>query len=121
MSLLRKIKKRKKARALRVRDKIKNSQYLRLSVFRSLSNIYAQLIDDKKGITLASHSSLHLKSKKADKANNKMHIAHKVGLEFAKVILDLGINKVVFDRGTYLFHGRIKSLADGLKEGGLEI
>ena len=118
MSLLRKIKERKNNRALRVRQKIKNSQYMRLSVFRSLNNIYAQLIDDRKSITLASHSSLNLKTTKNDSKINK---AHKVGLELAKVILDLGINKVVFDRGAYLFHGRIKSLVDGLKEGGLEI
>lgn len=117
MSLHRKIAKRTQARALRVRNKIRLSDYLRLSVFRSLSNIYAQVIDDKKGITLTSCSSCKIEKSGSD----KKEIAYKVGLELAKKVLDLGIKRVVFDRGSYLFHGRVQSLAQGLKEGGLEL
>lgn len=117
MSLRRKVAKRTQARALRVRKKLKASDYLRLSVFRSLKYIYAQVIDDKKGMTLISHSSKDL-----DKSeHNKKDIAYNVGLELAKKVLNLGIKKVAFDRGSYLFHGRVKALADGLKEGGLDL
>lgn len=120
MSQIRKIAKRTRARALRVRKKIKLSDYLRVSVFRSLKYTYAQIIDDKKGETLLSYSSKDIKDFKKSEIDKK-DIAHKVGLELAKKALDLGIKKVVFDRGSYLFHGRVKSLADGLREGGLDL
>jgi len=117
VSLHRKVAKRTQARALRVRKKIKLSEYLRISVFRSLKYIYAQLIDDKNRTTLTSCSSRGSDKSETGKKND----AYQVGLELAKKVLDLGIKKVVFDRGPYLFHGRVSSLAQGLKEGGLEL
>ncbi len=117
MSLSRKIANRTQSRALRVRKKIKLSEHLRVSVFRSLNQIYAQVIDDAKGTTLTSHSSLGIEKSQ----EGKQDVAHKVGVELAKKALGLGIKKVVFDRGSYLFHGRVKSLAQGLREGGLEL
>ena len=115
MSLARKIKLRAKRRALRVRSKIK-SDFPRVSVFRSLNQIYAQVIDNKNHHTLTSFSSLDLKD-----AKGKKEKAFIVGKELAKKALELGINTVVFDRGPYLYHGRVQSLAEGLKEGGLKV
>ena len=89
----------------------------RLSVFRSNKNIYAQIIDDEKGNTLASASS---KSKDFDKFENKKKAALEVGKKIAKKALKKGISLVKFDRGGYLYHGRIKSLADGAREAGLK-
>lgn len=117
MSLLRKIALRTQRRKNRVRKRIKSSELPRVSVFRSLSHIYAQLIDDKNHKTVTSCSSLELKKIKGDKKT----IAHAVGRELAKRALDQGVKNVVFDRGPFLYHGRIKSLADGLREGGLQL
>lgn len=117
MSLARKIKLRTKRRALRVRKKIRREDFPRISVFRSLKYIYAQIINDKSRKTLVSCSSLELKKTKGDKKER----AHMVGKELAKRALEQGISTVVFDRGSYLYHGRVKSLAEGLKEGGLKI
>lgn len=86
----------------------------RLSVFRSNKHITVQLIDDSKKTTLASSSD----NKKRDK-KNKMDIAHEVGLEIAKKASDLKMKKVIFDRGSYKYHGRVKSLAEGARKGGL--
>jgi len=117
MSLTRKIKKRTQSRVLRVRSKFKDSGLLRVSVFRSLKYIYAQIIDDIQQKTLVSCSSLELK----DAKGNKTETAKNVGLELAKRAKSAGIEKVVFDRGRYLYHGRVQSLAEGLREGGLQI
>ncbi len=87
----------------------------RLSVFRSANQIYAQIVDDIKGHTLVSACSLKVDSK--DKS--KREIAHQVGVEVAKKALEKKISKVVFDRSGYLYHGRVKALADGAREGGL--
>lgn len=116
MSLERKIKQRTKRRVLRVRKRILPSENPRISVFRSLNHIYAQAIDDKNQVTIASCSSLELKNLKGDKKEKSFS----VGKELAKRLLDQGISTVVFDRGRYLFHGRVKSLAQGLKEGGIK-
>ena len=94
------------------------AQKPRLSVFRSNTDIYAQLIDDENGNTLASASSKD-KDIKAQKAN-KVDKSKMVGSALAQKATALGINTVTFDRGGYLFHGRIKSLADGAREGGLQ-
>ncbi len=102
-------------RAFRVRNRIKRSGRLRLSVFRSLKHIYAQIIDDEKGVTLAAASSLALKLK-----GPKTEVARQVGLALAKEALAKGIKQVVFDRGPYKYHGRVKALAEGAREGGLE-
>jgi|SRR5882672_10719835 len=90
----------------------------RLSVFRSNSDIYVQLIDDVKGFTLASASSRD-KDIKAQKGN-KVEISKLVGTAIATKANSLGITDVVFDRGGYLYHGRVKSVADGAREGGLK-
>ena len=87
----------------------------RLTVFRSNTQIYAQLIDDVNGKTLASASSLGLKDKV-----NKIEQAAKVGALLAKVAMEAGITEVVFDRNGYLYHGRVKQLADAAREAGLK-
>lgn len=87
----------------------------RLSVFRSNTAIYAQLIDDVKGVTLASSSSLELKLK-----NNNLETAKAVGKDIAKKAKEAKIKTVVFDRSGYLYHGKIKALADAARENGLE-
>lgn len=93
---------------------------LRLSVFRSLNHIYAQIIDDSVGSTLVSASSLDspLKDMQQHKGNSKT--AKEVGALVAQRAIEKGIKKVVFDRSGYLYHGRIKALADAAREAGLE-
>lgn len=87
----------------------------RLCVFRSNPAIYAQLIDDVKGVTIASSSSLELKLK-----NNNLEAAAAVGKDIAEKAKKAKIKTVVFDRGGYLYHGRVKALADAARENGLE-
>ncbi len=89
----------------------------RLSVFRSNKEIYAQVIDDVKGVTLTAASSLE---KGVEKSGTKIEMAAKVGKLVAERALAAGVNQVVFDRNGYLYHGRVKSLADGAREGGLK-
>jgi large subunit ribosomal protein L18 len=104
-------------RARRVRRRLKSlgAGRPRLSVFRSAKNIYAQVIDDAKGVTIAAASSLESGiDKGADKDG-----AAKVGALVAKRALDKGAKDVVFDRGGYIYHGRIKALADAAREAGL--
>lgn len=112
---------RKAARAkrhTRVRAKISGTaECPRLNVFRSAKNIYAQLIDDVNGVTLCSASSL---SKDFEGNGGNKDGAKKVGELIAKHALEKGITEVVFDRGGYIFHGRVKELADGAREGGLK-
>ncbi len=88
----------------------------RLAVFRSNAGIYVQLIDDLSGKTLVSASSQELKAEKG----TKVEISKKVGISIAKKALAAGLADVVFDRGGFLYHGRIKSLAEGAREGGLK-
>jgi large subunit ribosomal protein L18 len=102
-------------RKFRVRNRVKRTGRLRLSVFRSLNHIYAQIIDDEKGETLVAESSLALKLK-----GNKTDVARKVGLALAEKAIAKGIKQVAFDRGPYKYHGRVKALAEGAREGGLE-
>jgi large subunit ribosomal protein L18 len=90
----------------------------RLSVFRSNTDIYAQLIDDTKGATLASASTKD-KDIKAQKGT-KSEKSKLVGAAVARKAVDLGVKEVVFDRSGYLYHGRVKSVADGAREGGLK-
>jgi large subunit ribosomal protein L18 len=103
----------------RIRKKIAGStEKPRLSVFRSNTDIYAQLIDDVKGVTLASASS---KEKDiAAQQGNKVSKSKLVGQSIARKATELGVKDCVFDRGGYLYHGRVKSLADGAREGGLQ-
>ena len=90
----------------------------RLCVFRSLKNIYAQIIDDDKGITLVATSSLDAELKEVYGGNKEA--AKKVGELIAKKALEKGIDTVVFDRGGYIYHGRVQELADGAREAGLK-
>ena len=102
----------------RVRGKVSGTaEKPRMSVYRSTKNIYVQLIDDVKGVTLCSASSLD-KAFEGDGGNKEG--AKKVGELIAKRALDKGIETVVFDRGGYLYHGRVKELADGAREAGLK-
>lgn len=117
MSLKRKVAQGTRRRALRVRSRLKTDGMPRISVFRSLRYIYAQVIDDQAQKTLASCSSLELEGLKGDKTA----VAHAVGVELAKRALSKNVSKAVFDRGRFLYHGRVKALADGLREGGIQI
>lgn len=107
----------RKIRHERIRKDIYGTSLIpRLNVYRSNKNIFAQLIDDEKGITLVSASTLELK----DIKNNNIETATKVGELIAKKAKKAKISKVVFDRGGYLYHGRVKALADAARENGLE-
>lgn len=87
----------------------------RLNVFRSLSHVYVQLIDDQKGVTIAAAKDLEIKGKNLKKSE----LAFKVGELIANKADKLGIKKVVFDKSFYKYHGRIKAIADGARQGGL--
>ena len=105
-------------RHTRVRGKISGTpERPRLNVFRSNANIYAQIIDDVNGVTLASASTLE---KEFEGATGNAEAARKVGLKLAERAKDKGISAVVFDRGGYIYHGRVAALAEGAREGGLE-
>ena len=106
-------------RQVRVRHKARQAGRVRLSVFRSGKHIYAQLIDDAKGVTLASASSLHKEVKGKAKSTSTVEAARAVGEEIAKRAKEAKVKEVVFDRSGYLFHGRVKALADAAREGGL--
>ena len=106
------------ARHQRVRNKISGTaQCPRLDVFRSLQNIYAQLIDDEAGVTLVSASTVEKDF--TEYGGNKV-AAHKVGEVLAQRAKDKGIEECVFDRGGYIYHGRVQELAEGAREGGLK-
>ena len=109
--------KTRKHRHTRVRGKISSTaQRPRLNVYRSNSNIYAQVIDDVAGVTLVSASTLE----KDVKGNSKTEKAAFVGETIAKRAVEKGITEVVFDRGGYLYHGRVQALADAARENGLK-
>ena len=109
----------RQARHARVRKTVSGtSEIPRLNVFRSNSNIFAQIIDDTKGVTLASASSID-KDLKLENGGN-IEAAVKVGELIAKRAKKAKITKVVFDRGGYLYHGRVKALAEAARENGLE-
>ena len=108
---------RRKRRHRRVRGKVHGSANRpRLCVFRSSKGIYAQLIDDDAGVTLASASTLNL----GGASGTKSEKAAEVGKLVAQRAREAGVASVTFDRGGYLYHGRVKALADGAREGGLE-
>ena len=101
----------------RIREKLSGTaERPRLNVFRSLNHIYAQVIDDQKGETLVSVSTLALKVK----TGGNVAAAKEIGKAIAEKATAKGIKKVVFDRGGFLYHGRIKALADAAREAGLE-
>ena len=103
-------------RKLRARRKVRVAagERLRLSVFRSSKHIYAQIIDDKNGITLAAASSASVKT------GTTTDTAAAVGKALAEAAVAKGVKQVVFDRGQYKYHGRVKALADAAREGGLD-
>ena len=106
----------RKKRHARVRVKVQGTTEVpRLNVYRSNTNIYAQIIDDTKGVTLASASSLKLENV----SKSSSEAAAQVGKLIAEVAKEKGITKVVFDRGGYLYHGRVKALAEAARENGL--
>ena len=116
----------KTARAARVRRHIRVRHDLagtlerpRLAVFRSLSHIYVQVIDDAAGHTLASASDLDADVRKSKNGKKKSEVASLVGTAIAKKAKDKGISAVVFDRGGFKYHGRVKALADAARKGGL--
>jgi len=117
---------KRQRRHIRIRSKIKGTKERpRLCVFRSANHIYAQLIDDENQKTLAAASDLELvKSKKtiagSKKGGAKLNIAKEVGKLIAEKAKKAKIEKVVFDRGGFVFHGRIKSLAEGAREAGIK-
>ncbi len=118
------MKNNKTFRRNRIRQRIKKvvsgtSDYPRLSVFRSNKEIYCQLIDDVNGKTIVQTSSRD-KSIADLKLKSNIEISFNVGKSVAELALKKGIDKIKFDRGGYLYHGRIKSLADGAREGGLK-
>ncbi len=92
----------------------------RLSVFRSSKQIYAQIIDDTKGATLASASSLEKDLRALLKNGATVDAAKQIGKLIAERATKAGVKEVVFDRGSYMFHGRVKAVAEGAREGGLE-
>lgn len=108
----------RKKRHARVRSKISGTaQRPRLNVFRSNKNIYAQLIDDVAGVTLVSAST---QEKDFEGAGNNVEAATKIGEIIAKRATEKNITAVIFDRGGYLYHGRVKALAEAARENGLE-
>lgn len=116
MITINKLKRRAKIKT-KIRGKIFGTATLpRLSVYRSNKAIYAQIIDDETGATLVSHSTM---AKGFSSSGNKIEVSKQVGTELAAKALAAGISKVVFDRNGFLYHGRVKSLAEGAREGGL--
>ncbi len=108
-------------RHIRVRARVSGTAARpRLNVFRSLSNIYAQVIDDSRGVTLASASTIDKEVAAQIEGKNKTDAARIVGRVVAERAKSAGITKVVFDRGGYKYHGRIAALAEGAREAGLE-
>jgi large subunit ribosomal protein L18 len=108
-------------RKARVRRTLRARAYgkPRLSVFRSSKQIYAQIIDDEKGATLAAASSIEKLQREALKTGADVEAAKAIGKLVAERALAAGVTEVVFDRGAYMYHGRVKALADGAREGGL--
>jgi large subunit ribosomal protein L18 len=104
----------------RVRQKINGTTKVpRLSVFRSLKHIYAQIIDDEAGLTLVSASTLDADVRSEVAGLGKIEQAKVVGKRLAEKALSKGVERVVFDRAGYVYHGRVKALADASREGGL--
>lgn len=114
-------KEQRQKRHLRVRAKLSGTaERPRLAVYRSEKHIYAQLIDDIKGTTLVSASTVDREMRDSTEKPWNVEAASQVGKLLAKKALEKGISSVVFDRGGFNFHGRVKSLADGAREGGLK-
>lgn len=110
----------RRRRQRRVRKKVRGTdESPRLCVFRSNKHIYAQVVSDENGMTLASVSTLSKELRGAFKKSKGIEAAKQIGLALAKVCKEKNITSVVFDRNGFLFHGRVKAVAEGAKEGGL--
>lgn len=119
---MQKIKQMRERRKLRSRAQLRKRAHgrPRLTVFRSSQHIYAQVIDDEAGHTLAAASSLQKALREALKTGADKAAAAAVGKAIAERAREAGVTKVVFDRGPYIYHGRVKALADAAREGGLQ-
>ena len=107
---------------IRIRKKLRGTtERPRLTVFRSTAHIYAQVIDDTKGVTLVAASSTEKAAAVKKGAGGNLAAAKEIGKRVAERAKENGINKMVFDRGGYLYHGRVKALADAAREAGLEL
>jgi large subunit ribosomal protein L18 len=105
---------------IRIRKKLRGTaERPRLAVFRSTAHIYAQVIDDSKGVTIVAASSVE-KNLESTKSGGNVAAAKEIGKRVAERAKEKGIGKVVFDRGGYIYHGRVKALADAAREAGLE-
>lgn len=110
-------KKNSDKRIVRARSKIRGTKAMpRLSVFRSNRHVYAQVINDENGETLFGMSEKHIENEKG----KKIERARALGIAMAKKAVEKRIKKIVFDKGSYKFHGRVKALAEGAREGGLQ-
>lgn len=109
----------RRTRRVRTRLRLKSSGHPRLSVFRSSKNIYVQVIDDATGTTLCAASSMEKDLRGTLKTGCDCNAATVVGKLIAERAVSKGVKKVVFDRGQYMFHGRVKALAEAAREGGL--
>lgn len=106
---------------VRIRKKLRGTaERPRLAVFRSTAHIYAQVIDDTKGVTLVAASSTEKSAAGKKPTGGNLTAAKEIGKRVAERAKENGINKVVFDRGGYIYHGRVKALADAAREAGLE-
>lgn len=114
-------KSRRQSRHTRIRKKIEGTaRSPRLAVFRSAKHIYVQAINDMTHVTIAGYSTLTKEIKEAMPSGGNVNAAKALGLIVAKKMIEVGISSVAFDRGGYRYHGRVKALADGLREGGLK-
>lgn len=120
MKLVKRLQKRQQRRVHRVRNQVRQSTRLRLSVFRSNRHIYAQIIDDTAGVTLVSANTMEAGVAGPKKDAGNVEYATKVGQLIAERAKEKGISEVAFDRGSARYHGRIKALADAAREGGLD-
>lgn len=112
---------RRYARHRRIRRRLRGvAERPRLTVFRSLRHTYAQIVDDSAGVTLASASTLDQEVKSQRDSKPKVDVSRMVGELVAKRSVEKGVTRVVFDRGGYKYHGRVKALADAARKGGLE-
>lgn len=119
MSLISRNEKRTKRRVLRIRKNIRKNHLndkIRITVFRSLKDLYAQAIDDKKSHTLAS-----INTSKVLIQGDKKTLSFEAGKVLAKELISKGVLEAIFDRGRYLYHGRVRFFVEGLREGGLKI
>lgn len=121
MSILKKLKKQRLARKFRTKNRVNRVNRLshKVTVFRSNKHIYATLVEVKTGASICSYSSLNVQS--TDVVGNNKKMSELVGQEFGKLCLQRGIEKIAFDRGSYLYHGKIAALAEGMRQSGLQI